>query len=380
MKVIDLVAQRILELAFAAAAVKFDFEIGSYVYSPSGNPVAQSVMLGWQDKYTAVVKGKVEFLTEAFIDGNISMETWQTQMALEIKDGWTTSSVIGRGGRSSMTQADWGRTGGRLNYEYQRLNNFANDINQGLLSDKQIAARAQLYANATRLGYYDGLTSAKIDAGYTHEQRFLNPAEHCDDCVEYAAMGIVIIGTLPEPGEASQCGRNCKCTKVYYTPQDLEEMEATEWRASMTREEADAWAADSVYKESLYHGTSSDGMMQIPQEGFDLDRIATGRAYGSGVYTGTTYNTAAGFTSPNNVLELKANVQNPFIHPGTSFEKVEKDAMNWYSSLPNDKQLAGQYYGNVSTFYLQNLGYDSISIPDFKYFIVFDPKDITVVQ
>jgi len=221
-KVIDLINTRLTELAKALLAVEWDYELASYVYKSTGKAVANSVMLSWADSYTVVVKTRIGVLTEKFIDGSITLEQWQQRMAIEIKDGWIVSSNIGRGGREMMTQADWGRTGGRLQYEYSKLREFAEQINMGNLTDAEIMARAQLYANATRLGYWDGLTSAKMGVGFTHEQRFLNPAEHCEDCVMYADMGIQPIGSLPEPGEASQCGRNCKCTKVYYKPEDLE--------------------------------------------------------------------------------------------------------------------------------------------------------------
>ncbi|HUS72940.1 MAG TPA: hypothetical protein VMY06_07710 [Sedimentisphaerales bacterium] len=221
-KTIDILRSRLIELAQALLAVDWDYELACYVYKSTGKAVANSVMLGWADSYTVVVKTRISMLTEKFIDGSITLEQWQQRMAIEIKDGWIVSANIGRGGRSMMTQADWGRTGGRLQYEYSRLRMFAEKIKMGDLSDAEIMARAQLYANATRLGYFDGLTSAKADVGFTYEQRFLNPAEHCGDCVTYADMGIQPIGTLPEPGEASQCGRNCKCTKVYYKPEDLE--------------------------------------------------------------------------------------------------------------------------------------------------------------
>ena len=221
-KVIDRITARLIELAKAMLVVDWDFELASYVYRKTGKAVAQSVMLSWADTYTLVVKDRIALLTERFIDGGITLEQWQQRMAIEIKDGWIVSANIGRGGREMMMYADWGRTGGRLQYEYARLRMFAEQIDLGLLTDAEILARAQLYANATRLGYWDGLTSAKMDSGFTHEQRFLNPAEHCEDCVVYADMGIQPIGTLPEPGDASECGRNCKCTKEYYKPEDLE--------------------------------------------------------------------------------------------------------------------------------------------------------------
>ena len=93
---------------------------------------------------------------------------------------------------------------------------MAIEIAEGDLSPAQISARSKLYINSSNKQYWRGKMEAKLAAGFTEEQRFLNPAEHCDDCVGYAARGRVPIGTLPEPGEASACQENCRCTKKYY--------------------------------------------------------------------------------------------------------------------------------------------------------------------
>jgi hypothetical protein len=73
-----------------------------------------------------------------------------------------------------------------------------------------------MYMNASNKQYWRGKTEGKIQAGYVSEQRFLNPAEHCDDCKRFAARGRVPVGTLPPPGEDSVCQTNCKCTMKFY--------------------------------------------------------------------------------------------------------------------------------------------------------------------
>jgi len=77
-----------------------------------------------------------------------------------------------------------------------------------------------LYVNASNKQYWRGKTEAKLAAGFVEEQRFLNPAEHCGDCEGFAARGRVPIGTLPPPGEDSECQTNCKCTMKYYKAGD----------------------------------------------------------------------------------------------------------------------------------------------------------------
>jgi hypothetical protein len=44
-------------------------------------------------------------------------------------------------------------------------------------------------------------------------------AQHCQDCLGYAAQGIVSIGTLPLPGQRCECGARCRCSVRYYRQQ-----------------------------------------------------------------------------------------------------------------------------------------------------------------
>jgi len=155
------------------------------------------------------------FQAKRLTDGRISLPEFQRQMRKEIKDAWRTQYLLGRGGRGQMTQADWGRIGGRLQFQYARLNQFAADIAADTMTEAQIQARAALYSGANRTALYDGTTQRMQGAGKEEERRVLNPAEHCPDCTGFAARGWVPIGTLPEPGQQSVCLTNCKCTKEY---------------------------------------------------------------------------------------------------------------------------------------------------------------------
>jgi hypothetical protein len=62
-----------------------------------------------------------------------------------IKDVYIAETMLGKGGRDKMTFADWGRIGNMVRRQYSFLARFAQDIKDGKLSPKQIAARARLY-------------------------------------------------------------------------------------------------------------------------------------------------------------------------------------------------------------------------------------------
>ena len=158
----------------------------------------------------------VETLVVQLAEGTITIAEWQTSMAAMIKEQHIISAIAGKGGRGMMTSADWGRTGGRLRFQYERLDKFAHEITSGYFSEDYVAARAKMYINSTRTAYWDALTQAHKDSEeFTEEKRFLGHAEHCPDCVYYVDLGWQPLGSMPEPGTQSVCLSNCQCGKIY---------------------------------------------------------------------------------------------------------------------------------------------------------------------
>jgi hypothetical protein len=153
-------------------------------------------------------------MTQRMIDGKMSLGDWQRSMAKEIKDAHIISATAGRGGRDQMTQSDWGRVGARLRFEYKHLNDFAQEVKDKGITGNTLN-RAGMYGEAPRTAFYDGLTAAKKVAAFTEERRITNSKETCPDCIGYEAQGWQPIGVLPEPGQRSVCGHNCKCEKEY---------------------------------------------------------------------------------------------------------------------------------------------------------------------
>lgn len=214
-RVFDLLRAHIVELA---DEVEFNFikRLGRFIDRITGRMVPESRVEETASRITDELGQRVERITQRFIDGDISVDKWQAQMRQELKDGYLTNAMLGRGGKNAMTQADYGRMGGKLNFEYRKLDDFARAIKTDNLTPAQIQARAHLYANGATQAYYDGLTVLKKDAGFVEERRVLDPAAHnCDDCISYAGRGWVPIGTLPSPGAECRCHHNCKCRKEY---------------------------------------------------------------------------------------------------------------------------------------------------------------------
>ena len=103
-----------------------------------------------------------------------------------------------------------------LRTEYRYLQGFANDILAGRVSAPMALARVKLYAEAIRGSYWEGATIRQEKQGYSMMRRRLDEqAAHCDDCIRYAARGLVPIGSLPLPGQRCECRSNCRCFVEY---------------------------------------------------------------------------------------------------------------------------------------------------------------------
>lgn len=141
--------------------------------------------------------------------GDITIQRWVSDMRQSVKETYIAEYMLARGGRHNMTQADYGRLGNMLRNQYGYLDNFANEIAAGNLSQAQISARSKMYfASATQaferaqaagrgiqLPAYpgDGTTECRsnckcrwsIEDKETHYEATwkLSPAEHCETCL-----------------------------------------------------------------------------------------------------------------------------------------------------------------------------------------------------
>lgn len=145
----------------------------------------------------------------------VEIDAWYEGMKFEVIRSNVTAAIAGKGGILRMGLQDWLRVTRQVRSEFDYLRSFAQDVADGKLSPAQIAARANLYSQHAQVSYWEANVSAKRQAGFTEERRVLGVAEHCPDCVGYAAEGWVPIGTLPSPGDGSVCRANCQCIKEY---------------------------------------------------------------------------------------------------------------------------------------------------------------------
>ena len=145
----------------------------------------------------------------------VEIDAWYEGMKFEVIRSNVTAAIAGKGGLLRMGIQDWRQVTRQIRSEFDYLRSFAQDVAAGQLTPAQIAARSSLYSQHAQVSYWQANASAKKQQGFTEERRILGAAEHCPDCMGYAAEGWVPIGSLPAPGDGSVCRANCQCTKEY---------------------------------------------------------------------------------------------------------------------------------------------------------------------
>ena len=207
----------------AVAHRYYDLEAGVFVSRAAVSAGLESVM--------DVSALRMNALTQRLIDGGISLADWQTGMMQQIKTAHVASAALSNGGWAQMTQSDWGATGQLIKEQYKYLENYAAEIANGTQAlDGRALVRSDLYADAANTTYSAMQTRSYTADGFEEERRELEVKDggNCDDCIEYANEGWQPIGTLPEPGDDSQCSKRCRCRKIRRRMTETGEWEESE--------------------------------------------------------------------------------------------------------------------------------------------------------
>lgn len=195
----------------------FDRSAGRYRDTTRGQFVSRSRILSLVDAQIHSAEQRLGDLVTALHEQRIAPAIFQEQMRTELRRLHLQNAALGAGGFDNLTQRDYGRAGQMLRGDYQRLTNLAQGVANGTVSLPQALNRVRGYVGTARSNFLHAEREAATQAAALRgvrleERRRLGAAEHCDDCVRYAALGWQPLGTLPVPGEASVCNRNCRCS------------------------------------------------------------------------------------------------------------------------------------------------------------------------
>ena len=184
-------------------------QTGRYI-DKRGRAVAQSRVIGDLENVTTGLRAEMLDLSRQLQSQTISLAEWQVGMRDKVKIIHNAHAAAQSGGWAQMTQGDWGAVGAITKKQYAFLQNFAIQIENGLPLGGNFLRRSMMYADAARGTGQDMLRRKAGQNGFTEERRILNPADHCPDCVEFAARGWQPLGSLPRISD-SICRTNCKC-------------------------------------------------------------------------------------------------------------------------------------------------------------------------
>jgi len=199
----------------------------------TGRFVARKTILELLEKASSASEARLADLTTAAIEGRLSSAAWFREAAAELKRIHLINAALGAGGWDRLTQADYGRVGGHLRFEYSHLRKFAQDIAEGKTTLPQALNRVHMYLGNARKEFWNAerLRLPSDRPGMvTVERRMLGVAEHCVDCLNYYGQGWQPAGHLPLPGELSVCDGNCRCTLIR---REVPFSEANEWIGTM---------------------------------------------------------------------------------------------------------------------------------------------------
>lgn len=165
------------------------------------------------EKFAANCRNEMRDLTAQYVNGEITQENWYTSMRTMMRVSYRTSVTLANGGPDSMTPSSWGSFGAEMRKQYAYLDNFKDELVTGKQAlNGSAVRRAGMYGDANYAQYQNWKLKQEMRAGFALEaRRVLHPAEHCDDCLEYAERGWVPAAECPPIGN-SQCRTNCKCT------------------------------------------------------------------------------------------------------------------------------------------------------------------------
>lgn len=179
------------------------------------------------------------------------------------------------------------------------------------------------------------------------------------------------------------------------------------WKPSMSREEAEAWAAGSRHTDDVYHVTWEDSAQSIIEDGFKIvENPKFGRLLGDGVYVGPNERVAdfyQGMIEEDSVarkLVAKIKIDNPIIYEwfddfdeediiwkgleqkGMDTKQILKELSPWREWHPEHTPADR---ARLFTEIVRKNGFDSIIFHspdrfDMEQIVVFDTKKVVVIN
>lgn len=154
-------------------------------------------------------------LGNSLLSQEINLKQWQEQFANKLKILHTQQFLLGVGGDSQIIENDFKVISEKLVNQYEYLQNFATDLTLGKVSPAQFKNRTRMYALASKISFFAGEVTAARNSGLNAATRVLAESEHCQDCINYAALGAVRLEDVILPKTKCECRIECQCSLLF---------------------------------------------------------------------------------------------------------------------------------------------------------------------
>jgi len=192
------------------SSLRWDKQVSRY-RAPNGRFVARKTVLTARDTIVDDSRRQLRAISEAYVNGKITLLDWQIQMKDTIKAAHTLSAGIAMGGKVNMTPSDWGRVGQMLRVQYEALNRFALDLEAG---KPMHFGRVDQYGKAVGLTFQN---AERLQKPLTQMARWVRSVrESCEGCRTQSYRGVQPLVMFPAIG-SQNCRMNCHCRIEYVT-------------------------------------------------------------------------------------------------------------------------------------------------------------------
>lgn len=187
---------------------------GGFYYNQYGQPLhaPRGVVVSMSNRLDKLSWERTNLLR----DGTLSFDEWQDEMAMHIIFANLAAYLLGSGFDLSEQGIAWisQEIRGELNY----FMGMIGDIISGKQRlDGTLGRRMAQYFHTAYTKFVSALSRMLAGRDFTEYRSVLNPAEHCDQCIEEANRGWVPYGMLVPIG-SRQCLGNCKCHYEFRNP------------------------------------------------------------------------------------------------------------------------------------------------------------------
>lgn len=192
----------------------WDKSKGIYRNKVTGRAISNDLVRDAIDAVADDAKAKLRALTQQIIDGEMELAEYATQAKPIVRRAMIASAQLAAGGRNQIDNRINGRIGNAVRFHLEHFDQFINDLDNGLLTVDQAAARADMYADASVSVFEKINLGIKKGAGYTKAKNILGNADHCEECLSLADEGWIDIEDMPPVGSRI-CLTNDRCRVIY---------------------------------------------------------------------------------------------------------------------------------------------------------------------